>query len=151
MVWRWTVSWAPPPNSACASHRHGAQTGAAATTCPPKPVFVDCPNPGTPDAILDDFDIDGWTLKATHPAIINTFADQVVASQTTGRPCRTILIAGHTDASGTDDHNFRLGWKRAETVMTARVPDPQRQEPGDYIRHHFPVDKLRRAATEVNR
>ena len=131
MVWRWTVSWAPSPNSGLRQVTGTApQTGAAAATCPPKPVFVDCPNPGTPDAILDDFDIDGWTLKATHPAIINTFADQVVASQATGRPCRTILIAGHTDASGTDDHNFRLGWKRAETVMTALCPILNVKSPG---------------------
>ena len=126
------------------------QTGAAAATCPPKPVFVDCPNPGTPVAILDDFDIDGWTLKAAHPRSLNTFADQVVASQT------------HQPAVPDHPHRRphrclrhrrsqlppRLAVRRNRHDRT--VPDPQRQEPGDYIRHHLPVDELRRAATEVN-
>jgi outer membrane protein OmpA-like peptidoglycan-associated protein len=94
------------------------QTGAAAATCPPKPVFVDCPNPGTPAAILDEFGFNSSVLnRPRHFPILNSVASQVVASQGTGRPCQTILIAGHTDPVGGDDFNFRLGWQRAETVM----------------------------------
>ena len=96
----------------------GSPQSAQSATCPPKPVFVDCPPPGQPVEVLDEFAFNGSALnRPRHIPRLNSVASQVVASQGTGQPCRTILIAGHTDIVGNDDDNFRLGWQRAETVM----------------------------------
>jgi outer membrane protein OmpA-like peptidoglycan-associated protein len=92
------------------------QTGPA-TTCPPTPVFVDCPSPGKPVETLDEFDFDDSRLKPHHGPLLKNIADQVVASQATSAPIRTILIAGHTDTVGDENYNFGLGWKRATAVM----------------------------------
>jgi Putative peptidoglycan binding domain/OmpA family len=90
----------------------------APTPCPPKPVFVDCPPPGYPFEILDEFVFDRSDLvRPRHEPGLKRIAEAVVASQGTYQPIRTILIAGHTDVIGDDNYNFGLGWRRANTVL----------------------------------
>src|SRR5262245_60765324 len=96
----------------------GGGGGTAASVCPPKPVFVDCPDPSTPDENLDQFAFKRWELnRPRHVPIINRIADRIVASQKSGQPIRTVLLTGHTDAVGSVDDNFRLGRQRAESVL----------------------------------
>jgi hypothetical protein len=90
----------------------------AATTCPPKPVFVDCPPPGHPFENLDEFAFNSAALnRPRHDPLLENVVDEVEASLGTSQPIRTILLAGHTDPVGGVDFNFDLGRRRAETVL----------------------------------
>lgn len=92
-------------------------SSATAATCAPN-IFVDCPVPGTsPTEVLDNFAHDKATLnRPRHMPQINRIAGQIVSSQSTSQPIRSVLIAGHTDPTGDDNYNFDLARRRAETV-----------------------------------
>jgi len=90
-----------------------------APECPPKSKPVDCPRPKTqPTSVLDYFDFDKWNLKpGCHDLMIDEIVRRIIQTQGTPQPIRSVLIAGHTDKVGDDDHNFELGRKRATTVL----------------------------------
>lgn len=92
-------------------------SSATASTCAPN-VYVDCPNPGpAPTEVLDNFAHDRASLnRARHMPQIVKIARQIVTSQSTSQPIRSVLITGHTDPTGSDDYNFDLARRRAETV-----------------------------------
>ena len=92
-------------------------SSATAPACAPN-IFVDCPVPGTtPTELLDNFGHDSASLnRPRHTPQINNVARQIVSSQSTSQPIRSVLIAGHTDPTGDDNYNFDLARRRAETV-----------------------------------
>ena len=94
-----------------------ARTTLSAMPCPPASVCVPCAPPGSPFEVLDHFGFDQAALNRTlHVSKIDRIASQVASSQSTSQPIRTILLAGHTDPVGTDDYNFLLSRRRAETA-----------------------------------
>jgi outer membrane protein OmpA-like peptidoglycan-associated protein len=109
-------------------------TGAPGTSaaCPPTPKFVDCPVPGTaPTEVLDQFAFNVASLnRPRHTPIILKVARQIHSSQSSRQPIRSILIAGHTDPSGTDDFNFDLARRRAEEVARELCITLDRMRPG---------------------
>lgn len=94
-----------------------SRSSASAPACAPN-IYVDCPAPGTtPTEVLDNFAHDSASLnRPRHKPQINRIASQIVSSQSTPQPIRSVLIAGHTDPTGSDDYNFDLARRRAETV-----------------------------------
>ena len=81
---------------------------------------VDCPPPGRPALVLDGFRFDASALDpARHGPPIKGLAGRILASQRSGRPIRSVTIAGHTDAVGNDDYNFALARRRAHAVAQA--------------------------------
>ncbi len=84
----------------------------------PAPTFVSCPGPGTtPTEVLDNFGHNVATLnRPLHTPRINRVAGQITASQSSRHPIRSILIAGHTDPTGSDRFNLDLARRRAEAV-----------------------------------
>jgi len=104
-------------------------TRAAGPACPPKPIYVDCPAPSNPFETLDHFAFDSAAIvPARHTPQINRVAAAVVA-RSAGRSSITILLAGHTDAVGTDDYNFDLSRRRAEAVLRALCSAIERLKP----------------------
>jgi hypothetical protein len=81
---------------------------------------VDCPPPGRPALVLDGFRFDASALdRARHGPPIKGLAARILASQRSGRPIRSVTIAGHTDAAGDDNYNFALARRRAQAVAQA--------------------------------
>lgn len=120
---------ARPPGSA--GQGAGAQPGGGAAPCPPQPINVDCPPPGTPTEVLDEFRFDNESVVAArHGPRIAALAGRIIASQSSRDPIRTALIAGHTDVVGDDDYNFQLGWRRARAVMDALCRQLEALRPG---------------------
>jgi outer membrane protein OmpA-like peptidoglycan-associated protein len=103
--------------SAGAGPAPGSSAPRVSANCP-APNFVDCPNPGpTPTEVLDNFGHNVATLnRPLHTPLINRVAGQISASQSSSQPIRSVLIAGHTDPTGSDDFNFDLARRRAESV-----------------------------------
>jgi Putative peptidoglycan binding domain/OmpA family len=100
-------------------------------TCPPARVFVDCPRPGRPFEVLDHFAFDQSGLnRSRHLPQINRVAGAIVTSRSSPRPIRNILIAGHTDSVGSDDYNFLLSRRRAETVVQELCAAIEKLRPG---------------------
>ena len=100
-------------------------------SCPPRPIYVDCPPPGTPFEVLDNFAFNGFRLKPPlHTPRIIRIASEVVASQGSSQPIRSLLIAGHTDPVGDDNYNFLLGRQRAEEVMRELCKTLEGMRPG---------------------
>ena len=112
----------PKTEAALVAAGAGAAPGSAGAPvspggCPPTPAFVDCPVPGTPTEVLDNFGHNVATLnRPLHTPRINRVASQIRVSQSSPRPIRSVLIAGHTDPTGSDDFNFDLARRRAEAV-----------------------------------
>jgi len=67
--------------------------------------------------IVNRFAFDKSSLQPFHLPIIRTIARDIVDSWWTGRKVIGIDFRGHTDDSGTDDHNYDLGQRRATTVQ----------------------------------
>ena len=87
-------------------------------SCPPKHTFVDCPDPGSPFEVLDQFVFNSFQLvPKLHGPKIGRIARAVKDSQGTSVAVQRIIITGHTDAVGSDDVNFRLSRLRAEKVL----------------------------------
>lgn len=106
-------------------------TAAPSPACPPRPVFVDCPPPGKPFSVLDNFGFDSSRLNAArHTPEIIRIAREVIASRSSGRAISSLLIAGHTDPVGDDDYNFALSRRRAETVTGELCRTLERISPG---------------------
>jgi outer membrane protein OmpA-like peptidoglycan-associated protein len=101
-------------------------TPARGAPCPPQPVNVDCPPPGTPTETLDRFAFDNGGVNPTlHGPRIAALARRIIAGG-----IRSALIAGHTDVVGDDNYNFQLGWRRARAVMDALCRELESQRPG---------------------
>jgi hypothetical protein len=66
-------------------------------------------------------------------------ARQVIASQRTSSPVRSILIAGHTDHVGSDDYNFDLAGRRAHAVLRELCTTLTRMSPGIIRQIRFDV------------
>ncbi len=87
-------------------------------SCPPKPTFVDCPDPKPPFEVLDQFAFNQSKLiPKLHGPKIGHIVRAIVDSQKRGNPVKTVLLAGHTDTVGSDDVNFKLSRERAEAVL----------------------------------
>jgi outer membrane protein OmpA-like peptidoglycan-associated protein len=107
----------------------GLTPAATSKACQHQP--VDCPPPGNPFEVLDKFAFAKATLdpRLHLPKIVN-IAQHVIASHRTGKPIKSILIAGHTDPVGSDDDNFALGWRRAQAVFQELCRTIDRMKPG---------------------
>jgi outer membrane protein OmpA-like peptidoglycan-associated protein len=122
---------APMSLSSTSARTTAAPAPAPGPACPPQPVYVDCPNPGTPFEVLDNFGLDKSTLNPTlHPPRIARIVSEVVGRSTTPSPIRTILIAGHTDPEGDENYNFELSRRRALEVMKALCSGLEKARPG---------------------
>jgi outer membrane protein OmpA-like peptidoglycan-associated protein len=66
--------------------------------------------------VLDNFEFDRDQVRPFHQPIIINLARQIIASQASASPIRTVQIIGHTDPVGTDPYNLALGQRRAEQV-----------------------------------
>ena len=117
---------------AAGAPRPGGGAPATAAACPPQPVNVDCPPPGTPPTeVLDNFEFDKTALSpARHIPRIIDVARRIIASQASRQPVRSVLIAGHTDVVGDENYNFGLGWRRATAVMNELCNTLERLKPG---------------------
>lgn len=103
----------------------------AKASCQARSENVDCPSPGTPDEVLDNFGFDkAATDRVRHTAKIRRLAQQIVASQRSAQAIRTVLIAGHTDRVSDDDYNFKLGWRRAREVLRELCEAIEASSPG---------------------
>jgi peptidoglycan hydrolase-like protein with peptidoglycan-binding domain len=99
-----------PPNTS------STPSTSVSSACSPQ--FIDCPTPGgKPNEVLDQFAHDHAELnRPRHTPIIRRLASKIFASQSTRQPIRSVTIAGHTDPTGTDNYNFDLARRRAESV-----------------------------------
>lgn len=109
----------------------GSTPTPSSPACPPRPVYVDCPPPSTPFELLDNFAFDGFRLnRSVHTPRLLRVARQIIASQRSPTPIRSLLIAGHTDPVGDENYNFLLGRRRAEEVMRELCATLDRMSPG---------------------
>ncbi len=117
----------------------GGARAAQPAACPPRPVFVDCPPPGSvPDERLDGFAFNKTGLdRRRHLPALAGLARRIAGSQRAGKAVRTVLIAGHTDPVGSDDYNFELGWRRAREVLGELCRALERESPGLSARLRF--------------
>jgi outer membrane protein OmpA-like peptidoglycan-associated protein len=65
---------------------------------------------------IDKFAVDQSALTPSLKQAVTHLADSVKASWKTMRPIGIVRLVGHTDASGTEQHNVGLGNRRAEAV-----------------------------------
>jgi hypothetical protein len=109
-------------------------------SCPPKPVFVDCPNPKPPFEVLDHFALNRSDLvPRLHGPKIGHIVRAILGAKTSGNPVQTVLIAGHTDTSGSDDLNFKLSRERAERVLHMLCLTLEKTSPGITRRIKFQI------------
>jgi hypothetical protein len=70
----------------------GSTPTPSSPACPPRPVFIDCPPPGTPFEVLDNFAFDGFRLnRSLHTPRLLRAARQIIASQRSPNPAILIL------------------------------------------------------------
>jgi uncharacterized protein YcbK (DUF882 family) len=102
-----------------------------APPCPP-PILVNCPPRGPrPAEILDGIQFDRAALSSTrHNPRIAALARQIVQSQSSQQPIRSVLIVGHTDATGPERYNVGLGQRRATAAMQELCKALERMRPG---------------------
>jgi phosphatidylserine/phosphatidylglycerophosphate/cardiolipin synthase-like enzyme len=85
----------------------------------------------TPDTVLDNFVFNKSNLvPERHAAQLAAIAHTVISSQRTRQPVKSILIAGHTDAVGSDTYNLQLGRSRARAVRAALSRTLEGMSPG---------------------
>jgi outer membrane protein OmpA-like peptidoglycan-associated protein len=65
---------------------------------------------------IDKFAVDQSALTPPLKQAVTHLADSVKASWRTMQPLGIVRLVGHTDASGTEQHNVGLGNRRAEAV-----------------------------------
>jgi hypothetical protein len=98
-----------------------AQVPVPALASPPRGTVLD---------VLDRFEFDRASLRPFHTSQIIEIARRVIASQTTPRPIRSLLLIGHTDPVGTDEYNDELGCRRARAVRRRLLDTINRMQPG---------------------
>lgn len=84
---------------------------------------------GTP-TVLDEFLLDQATLTAGHQTILNGLAQKIVQAQNTATPITSVCLVGHTDSSGTEQHNLDLGLRRANAALKALTTAIETLKPG---------------------
>jgi hypothetical protein len=125
-----TAGWAVPTGLALGSSL--GQPRAGTQQCPRTYLGAG------PTAVLDRFDFDvpkpGWllgsALKPFHRPIVQSLAQQVVASWSTQQPIRLARLVGHTDPVGGEAHNRNLGGRRALEVQNALKAAIEALSPG---------------------
>jgi phosphatidylserine/phosphatidylglycerophosphate/cardiolipin synthase-like enzyme/outer membrane protein OmpA-like peptidoglycan-associated protein len=122
-----TVDGIVGPQTEAALHAALATPGTAAT--PPRTTPGGGPA-GRPAVVLDRFPFDSTQVQPFHEPPIEEAARRVVASQTTTRPVRSIVVVGHTDPVGSAAYNLELGRRRAEAVMLRLRAAIDRLRPG---------------------
>jgi outer membrane protein OmpA-like peptidoglycan-associated protein len=85
---------------------------------------------GRPFRVLDQFKFDRFSLNLNQQQIIREIATQIVASQGKPNQINTVCLEGHTDTTGQEGYNVRLGQKRAETTRQALTKELNRLSPG---------------------
>ena len=88
---------------------------------------------------LDRFLFDRATVQPLHAPVIHAVATNIVSSQRTLQPIRSIDLVGHTDQVGSDAHNVDLGRRRAEEVRRELFRQIDRQQPGLSVQLTFTV------------
>jgi outer membrane protein OmpA-like peptidoglycan-associated protein len=81
------------------------------------------------------FDLDRHDLKPEAKLVL----ERLVASQRTIQPAPRLVVEGHTDDTGTNEHNLELSRRRAESVvqwLTAHGVEPGRVEARGYGEDH---------------
>jgi outer membrane protein OmpA-like peptidoglycan-associated protein len=140
---------APPPPSS------GGSVVPTVSPCPS--VSVDCPSPNArATEILDRFAFDeAMLVRPRHTSQVINVARQVLASQRTSSPVRSILIAGHTDHVGSDDYNFDLAGRRAHAVLRELCTTLSRMSPGITRQIRFDItscgERQPKASDELSR
>jgi hypothetical protein len=69
-----------------------------------------------PFVVLDRFAHQSATLPAAHASIVERIARLIVASRLSRQPLTTIRLVGHTDSTGAQPFNQKLGTTRAQNV-----------------------------------
>jgi outer membrane protein OmpA-like peptidoglycan-associated protein len=82
------------------------------------------------ETLLERFDYDKSNLKSDHQNILDGLAQQIVQSQKSGTPVTAVCLVGHTDHTGNDDYNFKLGQNRADSALKALVATIEKLQPG---------------------
>jgi outer membrane protein OmpA-like peptidoglycan-associated protein len=77
---------------------------------------------------LDRFALDSDRLASHHPALLVSLARDLLALPAGSAP--RVLVTGHTDAAGSEQHNLDLGRRRAQTVHRALIETLERIRPG---------------------
>ncbi|WP_178861952.1 OmpA family protein [Thiomicrorhabdus cannonii] len=84
--------------------------------CPDTPRGVKVNKYGCPPEILVlsniEFDVDSSVIRDDQATILDQNASRLKELKST----ETLLITGHTDSSGTDAHNLKLSWQRADSA-----------------------------------
>lgn len=78
---------------------------------------------GKPFAALDNFNVGKSTLRKdsirNHPAQVDAIAREIMNRAARRAPVPTVCVVGHTDYTGHQDYNYRLGLQRAKAVKEA--------------------------------
>lgn len=98
-------------------------TGALTTTTPSRRLGTRCD-------VLDNFDFDREQIKAEHRTKLAALARNLIRSQRSRQPIRSVSVVGHTDPVGDDAYNFALGARRAKQVADELRRTLERIRPG---------------------
>lgn len=84
--------------------------------------------------VLDRFAFDSDRLTASHAAVLERAAREILALLDRGAPGVRVVVTGHTDAAGSETYNLGLGARRAEATKTGLVQVLNRLRPGSAAR-----------------
>lgn len=91
----------------------------------------------TPYRVLDRFQHRKTALESFHLSIINEIARDIVNSQNTSQPIRTVRLVGHTDSTGSEENNWTTGGRRAREVRQQLERELERTQSG--ISNHIRI------------
>jgi OmpA family len=83
-----------------------------------------------PTYVLDRLKFDRIQLEPFHLPLIEKIAQQVVDSQGSPTPIRSIRLVGHTDTVGSDAYNFNLALRRAQEIRRQLIVAIEKRKPG---------------------
>ncbi len=93
---------------------------------PPALLPAACQGPPT---VLARFVRGSAALTPEHHGAVAGLAARIASSQSSPRPLHLVCLVGHTDASGDDAYNQRLGEERAEAVRQALAAQLEALQP----------------------